>query len=97
MNNLNSVLLEGNVVDEIHMDEEAGYFQLQCLRYKKVDTEIVKCPVTVSIKVIERLAEACRELKKDWRVRVVGRLEQNTESLFVFAEHVEIKSRAEGR
>jgi single-strand DNA-binding protein len=106
MNNLNSILIEGNLV----RDPELSYtpkgtalckITVACNRSYKQDEEIQKEVSFFDVTVWQRQAEACAEyLKKGRGVRVVGRLKQDRwtdpdgkvrSRVFVVAEHVEFK------
>lgn len=106
MNNLNSLLIEGNLV----RDPELSYtpkgtavcnFAVASNRFFKQDQEMQKEVSFFDVTTWARLAEVCGEyLKKGRGVRVVGRLKQDrwtdpdgkTHSrVFVIAEHVEFK------
>jgi len=106
VNNLNSLLIEGNLV----RDPELSYtpkgtavcnFAVASNRFFKQDQEMQKEVSFFDVTTWARLAEVCGEyLKKGRGVRVVGRLKQDrwtdpdgkTHSrVFVIAEHVEFK------
>lgn len=106
MNNLNSVLLEGNLV----RDPELSYtakgtavckFTLASNRSFKQGEETVKEVSFFDVTVWSRQAEVCNEyLKKGRGVRVVGALKQDrwtdTEGnvhskVFIVADHVEFQ------
>jgi single-strand DNA-binding protein len=106
LNNLNSVLIEGNLV----RDPELKYtpkgaavcdFVLASNRYFKQDEETQKEVSFFEVTTWSRLAEVCGEyLKKGRGVRVVGRLKQDRWSspegqprskVSIVAEHVEFK------
>ncbi len=106
MNNLNSVLIEGNLV----RDPELSYtpkgtavckFSVACNRQWKQDEEIQKEVSYFDVSTWTRLAEVCGEyLKKGRGVRVVGRLKQDRwtdpegkahSRVEIIAEHVEFK------
>ena len=106
MNNLNSVLLEGNLV----RDPELNYsskgtpvcsFSVACNRYFKQDDEVQEEVSYIDITTWSRLAEVCNEyLAKGRGVRVVGRLKQDRwtndvgktrSKIHIIAEHVEFK------
>ncbi len=106
MNNLNSVLIEGNLVK----DPELSYtskgtpvcrITLACNRFYKQDDEYQKEVSYFDITVWSKQAEACNEyLSKGRGIRVVGRLKQdrwedtsgNTRyKVQIIAEHVEFK------
>jgi single-strand DNA-binding protein len=106
MNNLNSILVEGNLVK----DPELAYtpkgtavckFTVACNRFWKQEEELQKEVSFFDVSCWTRLAEVCGEyLKKGRGVRVVGRLKQDrwTDSdgkphsrIEIVAEHVEFK------
>ena len=106
MNNLNSVLIEGNLV----RDPELSYtpkgtpvckFAVATNRFFKQDDEYQREVSYFDITTWSRLAEVCGEyLTKGRGVRVVGRLKQdrwedtegNTRTkIQIIAEHVEFK------
>jgi single-strand DNA-binding protein len=106
MNNLNSILIEGNLV----RDPELSYtpkgkpickFAVACNRSYKQDDEFQKEVSFFDVSTWSRLAEVCGEyLKKGRGVRVVGRLKQDRwtdpdgkphSRVEIVAEHVEFK------
>ncbi len=106
MNNLNSILIEGNLV----RDPELSYtpkgvavckFSVACNRSYKQDQELQKEVSYFDVTTWTRLAEVCGEyLKKGRGVRVVGRLKQDRwtdpegkgrSKIYIMAEHVEFK------
>ncbi|MGA2477576.1 MAG: single-stranded DNA-binding protein [Spirochaetia bacterium] len=106
MNNLNSVLIEGNLV----RDPELSYtpkgvavckFSVGCHRQWKQEEEVQKEVSFFDVTTWTRLAENCGEyLKKGRGVRVVGRLKQDRwtdpdgkphSRILIIAEHVEFK------
>ena len=106
MNNLNSILIEGNLV----RDPELSYtpkgtavckFSVACNRAFKQDDQLQKEVSYFDVSTWTRLAEVCGEyLKKGRGVRVVGRLKQDRWSdadgkphsrVLIIAEHVEFK------
>ena len=106
MNNLNSILIEGNLVK----DPELSYtpkgtavckFTVACNRAFKQDDQLQKEVSFFDVSTWTRLAEVCGEyLKKGRGVRVVGRLKQNKwtdadgkphSRVEIVAEHVEFK------
>ncbi len=106
MNNLNSILVEGNLT----RDPELSYtpkgtavckFSVGCNRYYKQDDEVQQEVSFFDITVWGRQAEVCSEyLHKGRGVRVVGRLKQdrwqdpegnNRSKVQIIAEHVEFK------
>lgn len=112
MNNLNSVLIEGNLT----RDPELKYtpkgsavcsFVLASNRYFKQDGETQKEVAFFEVTAWSRLAEVCGEyLKKGRGVRVVGRLKQDRwtspegqgrSKVSIVAEHVEFKPNLKGK
>ena len=106
MNNLNSILVEGNLVK----DPELSYtskgtavcrFTVACNRAYKQDDQLQKEVSFFDVSTWTRLAEVCGEyLKKGRGVRVVGRLKQDRwtdtdgkphSRVLIVAEHVEFK------
>ncbi len=106
MNNLNSILIEGNLVK----DPELSYtpkgtavckFSVACNRAFKQDDQLQKEVSFFDVSTWTRLAEVCGEyLKKGRGVRVVGRLKQDRwtdtdgkphSRVLIVAEHVEFK------
>lgn len=106
MNNLNSVLIEGNLV----RDPDLSYtskgtavckFSVACNRAFKQDDQLQKEVSYFDVSTWTRLAEVCGEyLKKGRGVRVVGRLKQDRwqdtdgkphSRVLIVAEHVEFK------
>lgn len=106
MNNLNSILIEGNLT----RDPELSYtpkgtavckFAVACNRQWKQDDEVQKEVSFFDVSAWTRLAEVCGEyLKKGRGVRVVGRLKQDRwtdpdgkphSRVEIVAEHVEFK------
>ena len=106
MNNLNSILIEGNLVK----DPELSYtskgtavckFSVACNRAFKQDEQLQKEVSFFDVSTWTRLAEVCGEyLKKGRGVRVVGRLKQDRwtdtdgkphSRVLIVAEHVEFK------
>jgi single-strand DNA-binding protein len=106
MNNLNSILIEGNLT----RDPELSYtskgtavckFSVACNRFFKQEDETQKEVSYFDVSCWTRLAEVCGEyLKKGRGVRVVGRLKQDRwtdadgkprSRIEIVAEHVEFK------
>ena len=112
INNLNSILIEGNLVK----DPELSYtpkgvatcrFTVASNRTYKQDEEQVKEVSFFDVTAWARLAEVCGEyLKKGRGVRVVGRLKQDRwtdpdgkqhSRIEIVAEHVEFKPQIRGK
>ena len=106
MNNLNSILIEGNLVRDPLLRSTPKGTQVcnMCLasnRYYKQDTGFEKEVSFFDIETWAKLAEACYAKGKKGRgVRVVGRLKQNRWSdpegkshskVTIVAEHVEFR------
>jgi single-strand DNA-binding protein len=106
VNNLNSILLEGNLV----RDPELSYtpkgtavttFTVASNRFYKQDGQLVSDVSFFPVTCWARLAEVCHEfLKKGRGVRIVGRLKQdrwkdadgqNRSRVHIVAEHVEFR------
>ena len=107
MNNLNSIILEGNLVRDAALAEPVPGFK-KCIFsmgvnrfYKNKKNEAVDEVSFFDIETYGRMAEYCSEkVKKGRGVRVVGRLKQDswkddsgkTQSrVYVVAEHIEYK------
>ncbi len=106
MNNLNSILIEGNLVkDPVYKNTPKGTpvctFSLASNRSYKHDLETEKEVSFFEVETWSKLAESCRRQGLKGRgVRVVGRLKQqrwnDTEGrphskVMIVAEHVEFK------
>jgi len=106
MNNLNSILIEGNLT----RDPELSYcsngnpwckFSVAVNRFYKQEDERKEEVSFIDVSAYGKTAEACAEyLKKGRGVRVVGRLKQDRwkdadgksrAKLYIVAEHVEFK------
>jgi single-strand DNA-binding protein len=108
MNNLNSIILEGNltkdpVLDKTPKGTAVCRFTVASNRYYKSEGERQEEVGFFDVEVWSRLAETCGEyLEKGRGVRVVGRLKQdrwtNSEGssrsrVRIVGEHVEFRSR----
>jgi single-strand DNA-binding protein len=106
MNNLNSILIEGNLVrDPVFKSTPKGTpvctFSLASNRFYKQDSETEKEVSFFEVETWSKLAENCSNMGRKGRgVRVVGRLKQqrwndtegNPQSkVMIVAEHVEFK------
>ena len=106
MNNLNSILIEGNMVrDPLFRTTPKGTpvctFSLASNRFFKQDTGLEKEVSFFEVETWAKLAEACNNLGKKGRgVRVVGRLKQDRwtgsdgkprSRISIVAEHVEFR------
>jgi single-strand DNA-binding protein len=107
MNNLNSILIEGNLVrDPLLRSTPKGTpictFCLASNRYLKQDTGWGKEVSFFDVETFSKLAESCGNLGRKGRgVRVVGRLKQDRwnsadgkphSKVTIVAEHVEFRS-----
>ena len=106
MNNLNSILIEGNMVrDPLYRTTPRGTpvctFSLASNRYLKHDSGLEEEVSFFDIESWARVADSCNNQGKKGRgVRVVGRLKQdrwtdnegkNRSKIFIIAEHVEFR------
>ena len=106
MNNLNSILIEGNLTKDPQLSytpkgTPVCQFTLASNRYYKQDEEYQREVSFLDVTTWGRQAEVCGEyLKKGRGVRVVGRLKQdrwqdpegnNRSRVSIVAEHVEFK------
>lgn len=107
MNNLNSLILEGNVVRQAEVSEPAAGFKvckfpLAVNRFtKNSDGDDVEEVSFFDVEAYGKTAEICEKQSTKGRgIRVVGRLKQNrwknsdgkgVSRIFVVAEHVEFK------
>jgi single-strand DNA-binding protein len=106
MNNLNSILIEGNLVRDAEMRTTpkgtvVTTFQIASNRYFKQDSGMEKETSFFDVETWSKLAEACGNLGKKGRgIRVVGRLKQDRwigndgkqrSRVSIVAEHVEFR------
>jgi single-strand DNA-binding protein len=106
MNNLNSILMEGNLVRDPVLNQtpkgtNVCSFSVASNRYYKQNDETQQEVSFFDVEVWAKLAEVCsRELNKGRGVRVVGRLKQdrwtddqggNRSKVKIVGEHVEFK------
>ncbi len=109
LSNLNSIILEGNLVrDPVLKAIPSGHnlcsFSVASNRFYKQNEETEKEVSYFDIETWSRLAQTCGEiLKKGRGVRIVGRLKQerwldsagkNQNRIKIVAEHVEFKPQA---
>ena len=105
MNMLNSVILEGVVSDEPHLDETSDVlnFTIEYTRYYK-NKAGKKVTETSQFRVVAFNSMCKRPLKNGSEVRIVGRLKQNKwtdkdgvphSEVLIMAEHIEIKKSKE--
>jgi single-strand DNA-binding protein len=106
MNNLNSILLEGEMVSDPHYQNDksgkpACRFTLSSSRFFKADGGIEKETGYFDIETNGKLAVQCRQNGRQGRgLRVVGRLKQEhsrnaagepAARILIVAEHVEVR------
>ncbi len=106
MNNLNSILVEGNLTrDPVYSETTKGKsvcsFNIATNRYYKQEEEFQNEVSYLDVETWARLADACRDhLAKGRGVRIVGRVKQdrwvdqegkNKSRFKIVAEHVEFK------
>jgi len=106
MNNLNSILIEGNLVrDPVFKSTEKGIpicsFTIASNRFYKQNSELEKEVGFFDVEAFSKLAEACKgHGYKGKPVRVVGRLKQNRwknaegkscSRILIVAEHIEYR------
>jgi len=110
MNNLNSVLIEGNMVREPQFQTGAKVtpicnFSIESVRFYRHEDNMVRDTDYFSIEARGKLAETCSKYGRKGRgVRIVGRLKQdrlngndeNNQSIFfIIAEHIEFRPQQE--
>ncbi len=111
MNNLNSIILEGNltkdpVLDKTPKGTAVCHFTVASNRYYKTEGERHEEVGFFDVETWSRLAETCGEyLSRGRGVRVVGRLKQDRwtaedgqgrSRIRIVGEHVEFQSRPKG-
>jgi single-strand DNA-binding protein len=107
MNNLNSILIEGNLTRDPEIKyanngTACGSMSIATNRYYKKDNNYETEVSYLDVKCYGKLAEVCDQyLKKGRGIRVVGRLKQerwqtkdtneNRSKVVIVAEHIEFK------
>ena len=105
MNNLNSIIVEGELAEDPTMrgnhslNDCSCLFRIQTHRYVKVNGESRKETNSFSVITFSGVAESCIiHLRKGRGVRIVGRLVEKQSNdaeylplVYITAEHVEIK------
>lgn len=92
MNSLNSVLLEGNVIRTPAKIDDMTRFQIESLRYHKVDGVTTLEATPVKVDTVGELAKQCStRLDLGRGIRIVGRLKDIDGEIIIHAEHVEFK------
>ncbi len=102
MNNLNSVLVEGQLVRDPEISDTEKpecRFRISSNRTYKEDYEYHKEVSSFDVVVPGRLAGICAEsLRAGSGVRIVGRLKESTNGqpgVYIVAEHVEFRNAAD--
>jgi hypothetical protein len=90
MNNLNSVVLEGKLI-EIEKEDNSVLLQIETVRFYRENEESVKEICHFIIVLYSRLADYSSYCKIGDLLRIVGRLKETDNSVVVIAEHVERK------
>lgn len=94
MNDLNSIIIEGEVIDKPKMDSGVCTFRVKSKRlFKSKDGQPMEEVSVFPTESHSKLAEACeKHLSEGRSIRVVGRLKSPDGCIFtVVAEHVEFK------
>lgn len=97
MNNLNSIILEGNVAEKPMFDNTgklvSTLFPISVKRFSKTsNNETLEESYKFDIETYGELAEACNKYCSLNRgIRVVGRLAEREGKVSVVAEHIEFK------
>lgn len=93
MNNLNSLIIEGSVV-RTSREKEVFYFTLKTERTYKVNDEVKTEVSCFDVMAYGKLADLCESrCEQGDNARVVGRLKQKGERVFILAEHVEVRKK----
>ena len=93
MNNLNSVLIEGTVINDSELiDNTICKFVIASNRYyntdNRMDLEVTQVPVEIKNKTS---CVICNKISKGKNVRIVGRLKKVSNELVIEVEHIEFK------
>ena len=100
MNHLNSVLVEGFIVEnpEYSEGEKLCTFKIESYRYVRVNGEIVKKVNVFSVIVPGKIGEECATKKKGTCLRIVGRLDAaEGNAVTIEAESIEYKPAMSGK
>jgi len=100
MNHLNSCLLEGVIctTPEYSENPKECIFYIESYRFVRTDNGIQKKTNVFTIFVTGKKAEACSKQKIGRGVRVVGRLDRNTDnSIYIDAENIEFRPETSGK
>jgi single-stranded DNA-binding protein len=100
MNNLNSILLEGNLkADPVAKNNEetktfcTEFFVVSKRFYKDKDGKVAEKDITAKVQTFGELAERMsKDAKKERGIRVVGRIDNDEKGqVFIVAEHCELR------
>ena len=95
MNELNSVLLEGHIVDAPYRAPQELYhacrFTLASKRFYKIDDALQQETGHYTVEAWGSLCDTCMELKAGRGIRVVGRLRIEHSQVIIVAEHIEMR------
>ena len=98
MNQLNSIILEGNVSEKPVFDEVKGTFDFPIAVkrfYKNEDGSEELETSHFNIRSYGKMAEVCKDkCTVDRGIRVVGRLKEENSKVIVIAEHIEFKPKS---
>jgi single-stranded DNA-binding protein len=101
MNNLNSVLVEGVILEtqEYSESEKRCAFTIESNRYyKTADGSNRKKASIFTVVVTGEIAEVCSKKNKGLGVRVVGRIDTaENNAVFIQAEHIEYRPEKSGK
>lgn len=93
MNDINNVIIEGRVsLNNFDIKNMVCHIQIKVSRKcKNIDGEQVDEIISVPAKSFGKLAEIMNQkLELDSKIRIVGRLSKNADTLFILVEHFEI-------
>jgi single-strand DNA-binding protein len=100
MNNLNSILLEGNLkADPVAKNNEetktfcTEFFVMSKRYYRDAEGKMAEKDITVKIQTFGELAERMQQdAKKERGIRVVGRIDNDAKGqVYIVAEHCELR------
>ena len=92
MNDLNSILIEGEVVERMMVCEESCWLKIKSRRYINGDEGQLEPRYTTMHAVLHgNQAKRLYECRPGRVVRLVGHLAQFNDTTFVEAEHVELR------
>jgi len=102
MNQINSLIIEGTLVEDCFVDTGTGKMQIAVERsFRNREGEIVKDISKFDVECYGKMTEYCEKYaKKSREIRVVGRIKQETwkdsdgksfSKVYIVAEHIEFK------